>query len=61
MDKHKVLFDRYMDLQSEDQKLNITGYEKFIQRGKLISIKVRFKNSRWLIVYCNKRNQLLLY
>ena len=40
MDKHKVLFDRYMDLQSEDQKLNITGYEKFIQRGNLISIKV---------------------
>lgn len=61
MDKYKLLFDRYMDLQSNERKLSITGYEKFIEPGKLIAIKVRFKNSNWLIVYCNKRNQLLSY
>lgn len=61
MDKHKLLFDRYMDLQSEAHKLNITGYENFIEPGRLIAIKVRFKNSNWLIVYCNKRNELLWY
>lgn len=61
MDKYKVLFDRYMDLQSNERKLSITGYEKFIEPGKLIAIKVRFKNSNWLIVYCNKSNQLLSY
>ena len=61
MDKHRALFDKYMELQSNERKLNITEYEKFIQPGRLIAIKVSLKNGGWLIVYCNKRNELLWY
>lgn len=61
MDKHKILFDRYIDSQSNERKMNIVKYEKFIQRGRLISIKVIMKNGDCLIVYCNKKNELLWY
>lgn len=61
MDKYRSLFDRYMELQSNERKLNIIEYEKFIQPGRLIAIKVILKNGGWLIVYCNKRNELLCY
>jgi hypothetical protein len=61
MDKHKLLFDTYMDLQSKEQKLNITRYKEFKEPGGLIAIKVNFKNGDWLIVYYNKRNEVLWY
>ena len=61
MDKHKILFNRYIELQSKERKLNITGYKEFKGSGRLIAIKVSLKNGGWLIVYCNKRNEILWY
>ncbi len=61
MDKHKVLFERYMDLQSKERKLNIKKYEEFRETGRLIAIKVSLKNGDWLIVYCNKKNEIVWY
>ena len=61
MDKHKILFDRYIDLQSKERKLNITRYEEFRETGRLIAIKVIMKNGDWLIVYCNKKNEIVWY
>lgn len=58
MDKHKVVFDRYMELQNKERKSNITGYEKFIAPAKLIAVKVSFENGDCLIVYCNKRDEI---
>ena len=50
MDKHKALFYRYINLQSEERKLNITMYEIFKERGRLIAIKVRFKSGVLIII-----------
>jgi len=61
MDKHKLLFDRYMDLQIKERKLNITRYEEFKEPYGLIAIKVILKNGDWLIVYSNKRNEIVWY
>ena len=61
MDKHKILFDRYIDLQSKERELNITRYKEFKGPGRLIAINVNLKNGGWLIVYNNKRNVTLWY
>lgn len=54
MDKHKLLYNEYLALQiqSSEWKKNILGYEKFIEPGHDIAIKVNFAWG-WLRVYRN--------
>lgn len=58
--KEKLLYRQYLELQSDEWKENIIGYEHFGQEGHDVIIKVNFTWG-WLRVYRNKRNELEWY
>ena len=47
----KELFNYYYDLQSEEFREEIKGYEDFEMKNVVCSIKVNFKNGSWIRVY----------
>lgn len=61
MDKHQELYEQYLKLQSKEFRESILNYEKFIQSGHDLIIKINFKNGSWLRVYKNKNNQIEWY
>lgn len=58
--KRELLFNQYMDLQSNDFKKNITGYKELSMPGKEIAIRVNFTWG-WLRVYRTKNNSIEWY
>lgn len=58
--KEELLYEQYLELQSDEWKEKIIGYEHFEQEGYDVIIKVNFTWG-WLRVYRNKRNELEWY
>ncbi|HEY8889315.1 MAG TPA: hypothetical protein VIM70_03590 [Clostridium sp.] len=58
--KEKLLFEQYIELQSNEFKEDLIGYKKFKEPGKVMCIKVSFTWG-WLRVYRNNTNSIEWY
>lgn len=58
--KEKLLYICYLEIQSDEWKEDLLGYEKFKEHGKDVCIKVNFTKF-WLRVYRNKNNEIEWY